>query len=93
MCAKRTVSTLTLVNAFHSFIPRRLPNEPQPNYDDVKRLVAEKFNVKININWDKTTFDDDNYITFDVEFLSEAKAELFVLNWSDDKQLSLRFWS
>ena len=93
MSANRTVSTLTLVNAFHSFIPRSLPNEPQPNYDDIKRLVAEKFNVKININWDKTTFDDDNYITFDVEFLSEAEAELFVLNWSDDPQLDLRFWA
>ena len=93
MSANRTVSTLTLVNAFHSFIPSRLPNEPQPWLDDIKRLVAERFNVKIDINFDKTTFDDDNYITFDVEFLSEAEAELFVLNWSDDRQLSLRFWS
>jgi hypothetical protein len=55
--------------------------------------VAEKFNVKININFDKTTYDDDNYITFDVEFLSEAEAELFVLNWSNDPQLDLRFWA
>ena len=54
--------------------------------------LEEYFNIKISINWEKTTWEDDCYMMYDVEFQSEAEADQFLLTWGDDRQLFFVFW-
>lgn len=89
MSAMRNISIEVLFKAAQSVVT----NWPTAYFDRIIiEQLEEYFNIKISINYEKTTWEDDCYMMYDVEFQSEAEADSFLLKWSNDPQLFFVFW-